>query len=93
MLATLKSMAGKNHPPTQLDIELVQILQERASELGVSAYRTLEAKSGVAKSTIQRAFSGERTLRIAELEALCDALGLILWQVMKDATERAKTQD
>lgn len=93
VLDTLKHMAGKNHPPTRLDIELVKILQDRANVLGLAAYRTLATKSGVTKSTIQRAFTGERTLRIAELEAICNALGLTLWQVMKEATERANTQD
>lgn len=88
-------MAGKSKPPTELDLEIIKILQSRAKALNISSLRELESHSGVTRSTVQRVLAGARTLKISELESLCDALGLVLWEVLKEAQDRvhAKTRN
>lgn len=45
----------------------------------------LERKTGITQSTISRAFNGLRVLSIDEADALCDALGLSLVTVLREA--------
>ena len=45
-------------------------------------------RTGISQSTISRAFNGRRVFSIDEAAAVCDALGLSLLTVIRDAQQR-----
>jgi len=47
----------------------------------------LERKTGIGQPQISRAFSGLRVLTLDEMAALCDAMGLSLLAVIREAQD------
>lgn len=52
------------------------------------SYRVLEEKSGVSKTKIHAILNNERDIRLPDLIALCEAVGLVPWKVLKEATAK-----
>lgn len=70
--------------PTSLDREVVKALTAAKAESNVSI-RELERISGVSRMRVQRTLDGTFPIYLNELDALCEALGLVSWRVLRDA--------
>ena len=53
------------------------------------AYRALEERTGINYMGLQRALKAETEMMVSELDAVADALGLVGWQVLREAEEPA----
>lgn len=80
---------GIRSPPVgySLGAAVTRRLAIEAEERGVQQVM-LERRTGISQSTISRAFNGRRVFSIDEAEAMCDALGLSLVTVIRDAQQR-----
>lgn len=70
--------------PKEIAQAVVEALQAARTAQDVS-YRRLEESTGVNYMRLQRVLKGETEMLIRELDAVADALGLIGWQVLRDA--------
>ena len=65
---------------------VARILAARQAELGVSL-RQIEEMSGVTRMSACRILAGESAIPLSKFEDMARALGLIPWQVMREAEE------
>lgn len=67
-----------------LNLSIARILAGAADELFVTQTE-LARRSGVSQSQISKLFSGERAMKVDQLEAICTALGLSAAAVVAEA--------
>ena len=69
-----------------LSLRIAQIIRERKEEVAISDY-VLADMSGIPRQRLRRAMVGDRPFLVDDLEAVATALGLIPWQVMREAED------
>lgn len=69
-------------------LRCIAILQEHAAAQKITNAWIAEQVE-LSESTISRVFNGLRALTVDELDAVADALGLVGWQVLREAEEPA----
>lgn len=62
------------------------VIRDHADREGIVAARIAE-RSGLSESTISRILTQKRTMTLPELDRISAAVGLVGWQVMKEASE------
>lgn len=70
---------------------VARILAARQAELGVSL-RQIEEMSGVTRMSACRILAGESAIPLSKFEDMARALGLIPWQVMREAEQSLEEQ-
>lgn len=70
---------------------VARILAARQAELGVSL-RQIEEMSGVTRMSACRILAGESAIPLSKFEDMARALGLIPWQVMREAERSLEEQ-
>lgn len=75
----------------ELNARVAKILSDRRDQLGLSL-RQIEQKSGVNYMTVKRLLDGTREMRMDDFRAIARALGLIPWQVMREAERSLEEQ-
>ena len=69
---------------------MVAIINETKDANGISTHRLAQAvEDRVSRSQLYDILKGARTMDLAELDALCDALGVPLGDVVSEAYRRA----
>ena len=71
---------------------VARILAARQAELGVSL-RQIEEMSGVTRMSACRILAGESAIPLSKFEDMARALGLIPWQVMREAEQADEATD
>ena len=74
-----------------LSLRIAQIIRERKEEVAISDY-VLADMSGIPRQRLRRAMVGDRPFLVDDLEAVATALGLIPWQVMREAERSLEEQ-
>lgn len=77
-------MGRKSLDVEEVDRRLVAILQARMDALGISR-RQLASLSAVTRGRLDYVMTMQRPLLVNELDDVCNALGLVPWQVMREA--------
>lgn len=71
--------------PSPLSVRALRVIRGIAAESQVSQNQ-LAARSGLTQPQVSRLFSGRATLKVDELEALCDGLGVPVVDVIRAAS-------
>ena len=69
-----------------VSLRIAKMIDDEREKQGISL-RDLAIKTGTSHPTLSRIFSGDRVMMLPELDALCEVLGLVPWQIMKRAEE------
>lgn len=69
-----------------LSLRIAKIIRRRKEEVAISDY-ALADMSGIPRQRLRRAMVGDRPFLVDDLEAVATALGLIPWQVMREAEQ------
>lgn len=78
---------NRNSGPVEgVELRVVKILDDERARQDMSL-RGLAKVTGASHPTLSRLFAGERTMTMREFQAICKALRLTDWRVMRDAEE------
>lgn len=73
----------------KLNAQVAKILSKRRAEVGYS-FRRIDEISGVNYMTVKRVLDGSREMKLDDFEAISKALGLVPWQVVKQAEDQLR---
>ena len=75
-----------------LSLAVATIMREHQDAAGVSDY-TLADLSGIPRERLRRSLNGDRPFLIDDFEAAASALGLVAWQVMREAEQSLQSSE
>lgn len=68
---------------------IVQVLREELDDRGIS-YRDLEYRTGINTGTLSKILNEKTSLRIEQLDKLCEGIGVDVFAVVKRAKQRTQ---